>query len=61
MNEERTGPKVAALFSVHMLVYTWGRQYTYGELKGILEKVGFVNINIAPTSTHYCVVYGTKP
>eukprot|EP00128_Syssomonas_multiformis_P016520 Colp12_sorted_trinity150504_noHs@34781 len=58
---EDGGPLTAALFSITMLLYTRGKQYTFHELKTILEAVGFVDVSVVPTYGYYSVVFARKP
>lgn len=60
-NESGDGPLVAALFSMHMLVYTRGKQYTFTELKELLTKVGFVDVQVFPSYGYYSIVTAKKP
>lgn len=49
MNDERSGPAFAALFSLNMLVATdEGRAYTEKEISQMLEKSGFKDIRRLP-------------
>ncbi len=53
MNDDGGGPQTTAGFSMHMLLYTRGKQYTLAELKSFLEGAGFADV----TSTHTCSYY----
>jgi SAM-dependent methyltransferase len=47
VDESRTRPRRAAVFSVHMLaVGSGGRVHTLGEVRGILEEAGFAGIEL---------------
>lgn len=60
-NDQKTGPLAAAAFSVMMLGWTQGEQYSGQELAKLLSDIGFVNIEIIPSFGHYSVVTGIKP
>jgi acetylserotonin N-methyltransferase len=61
LDEDGAGPVTAASFSLLMLLATQGQQLTLGELKGILEGAGFVQIDVTATHPYYSVVSGRKP
>ena len=44
-----------------MLLATQGQQFTFGELKTILEGAGFVRVDVTATHPYYSVVTGYKP
>lgn len=60
-NDEKTGPFPAAAFSLEMLLWTTGRQYSGPELSDMLMKAGFRDINITPTFGYWSLVSGRKP
>jgi hypothetical protein len=43
-----------------MLLGTQGQQFTFGELKDILESVGFTGIEVRLTSCYYSIITGYK-
>jgi hypothetical protein len=43
-----------------MLLATQGQQFTFGELKTILEKAGFKNIETKQTSRYYSITTGYR-
>ncbi|WP_198037076.1 methyltransferase [Nocardia sp. BMG51109] len=43
--DDKTGPPLAALMSLNMLVETWGRNYTVAEYTGWLDAAGFDTTN----------------
>ena len=51
---------MAANFSVTMLVYEKGKQYTFTELKNMLEKVGFKDCKVTNAFGYYSLVSATK-
>ncbi|KAJ8611747.1 hypothetical protein CTAYLR_009514 [Chrysophaeum taylorii] len=50
MDENRAGPKYAALYSVSMVLGDWrsGKQYSYADLKTMLAKAGFRDVERGP-------------
>jgi O-methyltransferase len=60
LNDDGSGPATAAAFSMLMLLGTQGQQFTFGELKGILEDAGFSGIVVRQTYGHYSIVTGYK-
>lgn len=62
MDDNGTGPLVAAAFSMLMLLGTRGRQYSLPEFSEILESVGFVNVQAERTGGgYYSLVTADKP
>ncbi len=62
MNDDGTGPLIAAAFSMLMLLGTRGRQYSLAELRGILEAAGFVDVEAQRTGGgYYSLVTARKP
>lgn len=61
LDDEGDGPVTAASFSMLMLLATQGQQFTFGELKAILEAAGFSRIGATVTHAYYSVVTGHKP
>lgn len=60
LNEDGSGARTPASFSVMMLIGTRGRQYTFGELKGVLQRAGFVDIAVSATYGYYSLISGRK-
>jgi acetylserotonin N-methyltransferase len=54
------GPTPIAAFSMLMLLATQGQQFTFGELKGLLEEAGFEDIDTRQTSSYYSITTGYK-
>ncbi len=48
LNEDRTAPANGAIFSVSMLLFTEGRDYTFEEVKGWLIAAGFRDVRRVP-------------
>ena len=63
LEEDRTSPPNAAVFSVTMLMFTEGRDYTYEEVAGWLRDVGLVDVRLEPFGTppHSALVRGRRP
>jgi len=61
LDDDGAGPLAAASFSMLMLLATQGQQFTFGELKAILEHAGFVRADRIRTHPYYSVVTGYKP
>jgi acetylserotonin N-methyltransferase len=60
LDDDGCGPTTAASFSMLMLLATQGQQFTFGELKAILEGVGFRRVTSYPTSGYYSITSATK-
>jgi len=58
--EDQGAPLTTALFSIHMLVYTRGKQFSFSELQAMLDKAGFGDVHVVSTFNYYSVVIGTK-
>ncbi len=61
LNERRDGPLLVACFSVSMLLYEKGKQYTLGELEAFLSEAGFVDFKSEATHAYYHLVSARKP
>ncbi len=60
-NEDKNGPLAAAAFNIIMLEWTQDQQYTGSELSEMLMEVGFIDIEIKPTSGYWSIVTARKP
>jgi SAM-dependent methyltransferase len=61
LNDDMASPVMASLFAVHMLVMTeGGRTYSGLEIRGWMEAVGFVDIEVKKVSDDTSVVIGKK-
>ena len=60
LDDDKSGPLMAACFSITMLVFEKGKQYTFSELKTMLEKAGFTDCKAIPSFGYYSVVTATK-
>ena len=61
LDDDLGGPVATAGFSTQMLLGTQGQQFSFLELKGLLEEAGFVDIGVTHTFGYYSVVTGVKP
>jgi cyclopropane fatty-acyl-phospholipid synthase-like methyltransferase len=64
LKEDRANPPFASAFALNMLLYTdKGRTYTFGEIKGWLEKAGFESIRWPrlPLPRDISIVMAWKP
>ncbi len=60
LDDHGAGPATAASFSMMMLLGTQGQQFTFAELKAILEGAGFVGVEAKATAGHYSIVTGYR-
>ncbi len=60
-NDEKTGPFASAAFSMMMLGWTEGKQYSGQELSAMLKEIGFEEIQIHKAFGYYSIVTGRKP
>jgi acetylserotonin N-methyltransferase len=60
LDDTGDGPLTTAAFSTLMLANTRGRQFTFSQVKAMLEGAGFTEIDVLPTYSYYSVVSGTK-
>lgn len=62
MSEDGLEPPYGALFSVHMLIHTKGRDYKFSEVKGWLEEAGYTRVKRIPLPeiTSAAMVVGQK-
>jgi len=60
-NDEKTGPFPVAAFSMIMLGWAQGRQYSGRELSKMLMEAGFMEIEVKPTFGYYSIITGRKP
>jgi len=61
LNDDLSGPVATAGFSTQMLLGTQGQQFSFLELKALLEEAGFKDIGVTHTFGYYSVVTGVKP
>jgi acetylserotonin N-methyltransferase len=60
LDDGGAGPATTAAFSMLMLLATQGQQFTFGELKGLLEAGGFRDVETKPTAGYYSITTGYK-
>jgi acetylserotonin N-methyltransferase len=60
LDDTGNAPRTAAAFSMLMLVSTRGRQFTFRQLKTLLEGAGFGDIAVTATYGYYSLVCGVK-
>jgi len=60
LNDDGVSPVTAAAFSVLMLLGTRGQQFTYAQLRKMLEQAGFSEISVTSTYGYYSLVQGVK-
>jgi acetylserotonin N-methyltransferase len=60
LDDDGAGPATAASFSMLMLLATQGQQFTFGELKAILESAGFAEVAATHTSGYYSITTAYK-
>ena len=61
LDDNGAGPRTATAFAVLMLMRTRGRQFTYEQLRTLLERVGFVGVEVTATYGYYSLVRASKP
>jgi hypothetical protein len=61
LSDAGDGPLTVALFSMHMLIRTEGKQLSASELRALLEQAGFTRVSVTPTCGYYSLVTGTRP
>jgi acetylserotonin N-methyltransferase len=60
LDDDGVGPVTTAAFSLLMLLGTQGQQFTFKELKSILEGVGFRDIDTVQTAGYYSITSAFK-
>jgi acetylserotonin N-methyltransferase len=60
LDDDGAGPPTAAAFSMFMLLATQGQQFTFPEIRRILEDAGFVGVESTPTAGYYSITTGYK-
>ncbi|KVD39700.1 methyltransferase [Burkholderia sp. ABCPW 11] len=58
--DDKSGPLAAAGFSLMMMGWTEGEQYTSAELTSVLKTAGFASVNVVPSLGYYSLVTGVK-
>jgi hypothetical protein len=60
LDDDGAGPAATAAFSMLMLLATQGQQFTFGEIKKLLEQAGFRDIATQHTAGYYSITTGYK-
>lgn len=60
LDDDGGGPRTTAAFSMLMLLATQGQQFTFAELKGLLEGAGFEDVETRQTAGYYSLTTGYK-
>jgi hypothetical protein len=60
LEDTKDGPCTATSFSMNMMFFIKGKQFTAGELDSLLRSQGFVDISVTPTYGYYSLVRGKK-
>jgi acetylserotonin N-methyltransferase len=60
LDDGGAGPATTASFSMLMLLATQGQQFTFGEIKGLLETAGFRDVETRPTAGYYSITTGYR-
>jgi acetylserotonin N-methyltransferase len=60
LDDDGAGPATTAAFSMLMLLATQGQQFTFGEIKELLEQAGFKDIRTQHTASYYSITTGYK-
>lgn len=61
LEDTKDAPLATACFSMAMMFFTEGKQFSLEELDGLLREAGFDNISVVHTYGYYSVVSGRKP
>ena len=61
LNDDGSGPRTAAAFSVLMALGAQGQQFTFGQLESLLTEAGFADIQCRSVSPLYSLIRGRKP
>jgi hypothetical protein len=61
LNDDGDGPLLTALFSFNMFVYCKSKQFTFNEMKSMLEKCDFTDVKAIKAYGFYSLVSAIKP
>lgn len=61
LDDTKTGPRAATSFSLHILLFAEGKQYTIDELDALLRGAGFTDVELTPSYGYYSLVSARKP
>jgi hypothetical protein len=60
-NDTKSGPLSAAAYSLAMLLWAQGQQYSGPELTALLAEAGFIDIEVTPSMGYWSIVSGSSP
>jgi acetylserotonin N-methyltransferase len=60
LDDDGAGPATTAAFSMLMLLATQGQQFTFGEIRGLLEQAGFRDVATRHTAGYYSITTAYK-
>lgn len=61
LGDTKEGPAAAAGFSINMVLFADGKQFTAAELEHLLARGGFEDVEMLPTYGYYWLVSARKP
>ena len=61
MEDGGTSPVTTAAFSVLMMLRTRGQQFTFTQLRKLLQDAGFVDVDVTATYAYYSLIRARKP
>jgi hypothetical protein len=61
LDDTKTGPPLVTLYSMDMIYFTLGKQFTAKEIGDLLTSVGFEDVSIVNTFSIYSLVSAAKP
>lgn len=61
LDDSRDGSVTATSFSMNMIYFTRGKQFTAGELTDMLREAGFTDVTVNNTYGYYSLVSASKP
>ncbi|MGB3759948.1 MAG: methyltransferase [Rivularia sp. (in: cyanobacteria)] len=61
LNDTKDAPVAATSYSMCMIWWTQGKQYTASEVNRLLKEAGFEDISITSTHSYFSLVSATKP
>jgi len=61
LDDSRVGPLAASCFSMNMVFFSKGKQFSFEELRVLLENTGFREITVINSSGYFSLVSAGKP
>ncbi len=61
LQADKRGPLAVAEYSVLLMLSTQGKCYSFGELQGMLETIGFTGSQYLPTAADRSLILAQKP